>query len=57
MIESMTHVKRNVNRELACNDEEKVVFTRVLHGAKSADIFFDVFFDKGQKRTKIECDK
>ena len=51
MIESMTHVKRNVNRELASNgeDKEKVVFTRVLHGARSADIFFDVFFDKGKK--------
>ena len=50
MIESMKHVKRHVNRELACEDcKEPVMFTRVLHGARSADIFFDVFFDKGGK--------
>ena len=58
MIDSMTHVKRNINQELTGGDDkEKVMFTRVLHGARSADIFFDVFFDKGQKMPKIKCEE
>ena len=54
MMESMAHVRRNVNRELAGggggDEKGQVMFTRVLHGARSADIFFDVFFDKGEKK-------
>ena len=68
MIESMTHVKRNIGAETADGGDsgrkEKTAFARVLYGAPSADIFFDVFFNKGEakrlKETMVapkKCDK
>ena len=58
MLESMRHVKRNTGTAEMVNGgdsrKEKTAFDRVLYGAPSADIFFDVFFNKGKATNRTQ---